>query len=132
MGLCHMNTKMVARLGMMGCLLLVASNSLPAEALNRLSGSQIRARLAGMELTDKVHWREAYLRDGSFVSRSMGRVRTGKWRVENDELCVELADRSESGCYEVWLTGTKVELRPPGVGSVVDGVLEKPVDRNAR
>jgi hypothetical protein len=106
------------------------SSAVPAaEAFRKLSGPQIRARLVGMELTDEVHWREAYLRDGRFVSRSMGRSRTGKWRVEDNELCVDLADQSESGCYEVWLAGAKVELRPVGRGLVVQGVLQKPAGR---
>jgi hypothetical protein len=125
-----MNTESAARFAMMGCALLAVSNSGAAEAFKLLSGSQIRARVAGMELTDEVHWREVYLRDGRFVSRSMGRARAGKWRVEGDELCVELEDRSESGCYQVWLAGAKVELRPVGPGLVVQGVLQKPAGRS--
>jgi hypothetical protein len=130
MKLCHIDTEMMARLGMIGCALLVTSSSLAAEALKRLSGSQIRVRLAGMELTDEVHWREAYMRDGNFISRSMGRTRVGKWRVEDNQLCVELEDRTESGCYLVWLAGTKVEPRPVGPGLVVQGVLQKPTGRS--
>jgi hypothetical protein len=125
-----MNSMAAVGFGMMGCVLLVASTSQAAEVFKKLSGSQIRARLAGMELTDEVHWREAYTPDGSFVSRSMGRTRVGKWRVEDDELCVELEDQSESGCYQVWFAGTKVELRRPASGLVVQAVLEKPSIRN--
>jgi hypothetical protein len=42
------------------------------ENFRQLSGPQIRARFAGMDLTDDVHWREAYERDGAFRSRGMG------------------------------------------------------------
>jgi hypothetical protein len=125
-----MNAKTVARFAVVGCALLAASTVLATETFRKLSGSQIRARLAGMELTDEVHWREAYERDGSFMSRSMGRARVGQWQVKDDELCVELTDQADSGCYEVWLAGTKVELRPTGRGLPVQGVLQKPADRN--
>jgi hypothetical protein len=124
-----MTAKAAARFAMAGCALLAASVALATEAFRKLSGSQIRARLAGMELTDEVHWREAYERHGSFMSRSMGRARVGQWRVKDDELCVELADQADSGCYEVWLAGTKVELRPTGRGLPVQCVLQKPADR---
>jgi hypothetical protein len=125
-----MNTKAAAKFAMVGCMLLAAWTALSTEASKKLSGLQIRARLAGMELTDEVHWREAYVRDGSFMSRSMGRTRVGKWRVQDDQLCVELKDHADSGCYEVWLGGRKVELRPIGGGLLVQGVLQKPVDPN--
>jgi hypothetical protein len=42
-----------------------------------------------MELTDEVHWRELYGRGGTVTSDSMGRKRTGKWRIEKDQLCIE-------------------------------------------
>jgi hypothetical protein len=125
-----MHGKTAAKFAMAGCLLLMASAALSAETFKRLSGSQIRDRLAGMELTDEVHWREAYLRDGSFKSRSMGLTRVGKWRVQDDELCIEVGDRTDSGCYEVWLTGTKMELRPTGLGLTVQGVLQRPAPGN--
>jgi hypothetical protein len=113
-------------------LLFAATAAAETEVFKKLSGPQARARLAGMELTDEVHWREAYMRDGRFASRSMGRARTGRWRIENDELCVDLAEEAESGGYEVWLSGTKVELRPTGRGLVVQGVLQKPDERPSR
>jgi hypothetical protein len=92
-----------AKFVMAGWVLLAASAALATEAFKMLSGSQIRARLAGMEVTDEVHWRDYYLRDGSFKSRSMGLTRVGKWRAEGDELCLDLEDQADSGCYEVWL-----------------------------
>jgi hypothetical protein len=125
-----MNAKTVARFAVVGCALLAASTVLATETFRKLSGSQIHARLAGMEVTDEVHWRDYYLRDGSFKSRSMGLTRVGKWRVKDGELCLDLGDKTDSGCYEVWRSGTKVELRPTGSGQMVQGVLEKPADRN--
>jgi hypothetical protein len=62
----------------------------------------------------------------------MGRKRTGKWRIEDDALCVELTEYAESGCYEVWLASPKIELRPTGPGIQVEGVLQKSEARKPR
>jgi len=97
------------------------------EKFQKLTGAQIRAKFAGMELTDEVHWSDLYERNGTVLSSAMGRKRTGKWRVEKDQLCVEFENEFEK-CYEVRLSGKKVELR--GEGSLPsDGVLEQPTGR---
>ena len=114
---------------MIGLLGAVAFGSC-AEAeqkFQKLTGAQIQAKFAGMELTDEVHWSDLYERNGTVLSSSMGRKRTGKWRVEKDQLCVEFENEFEK-CYEVRLSGKKVELR--GEGSLPsDGVLEQPTGR---
>jgi hypothetical protein len=105
-----------------------------AETLRKLNGAQIRARFAGMDMSDGVHWRDSYGRDGSLVSQSMGKRRTGTWRVENDKLCTDLGAES-GGCYQVWLAGAKVELRREGFeGAMLEGELVKPASgpRTAR
>jgi hypothetical protein len=61
-----------------------------AEKFRRLTGKEINARFAGMELSDDVHWRDLYERDGTLKSQSMGRSRTGKWSVKSDQLCLDL------------------------------------------
>jgi hypothetical protein len=110
----------------LGCALFATSDALAVEQFNKISGPQIRAKFSGMEMTDEVHWRDAYQRDGSFKSRSMGRTRTGKWQVQKDELCVDVGPGVDSGCYEVWIWGNAVELRPTGLGLPLQGVLQKP------
>ncbi len=42
------------------------------ENVQPVSGLQIRAKFSGMQLTDEVHWREVYERDGTLRSYSMG------------------------------------------------------------
>lgn len=42
------------------------------ENFQPVSGLQIRAKFSGMQLTDEVHWREVYERDGTLRSYSMG------------------------------------------------------------
>ena len=84
------------------------------EKLQKLSAGQIRTKIAGMELTDEVHWRELYGRSGTVTSDSMGRKRPGKWRVEKEQLCIEFDKEPPAKCYEVWMSGKKVELRREG------------------
>jgi hypothetical protein len=116
--------KTVASL-VLGCTLFATLDALAVEQFKKMSGPQIRAKFSGMEMTDEVHWREAYERDGSFKSHSMGRMRIGKWQVQKDELCVDVGPGTDSGCYEVWISGDAVELRPTGLGLPVQGVLQR-------
>ena len=83
----------------------LASGAAAEEKLQKLSAGQIRAKMAGMELTDGVHWRELYGRGGTVTSDSTGRKRTGKWRVEKDQLCIEFDKDPPAKCYEVWMSG---------------------------
>ncbi|MBX9823885.1 MAG: hypothetical protein K2Y27_02715 [Xanthobacteraceae bacterium] len=104
----------------------LAAQGLAAEKFRRLTGAQIQARFAGMELSDGVHWRDRYARDGTLTSQSMGRPRSGKWHVDNDQLCLDLGADS-GGCYEVWLAGSKVEFRREGIdGAMLEGNLARP------
>ena len=105
-----------------------ASGALAQEKLQKLSGGQIGARIAGMELTDEVHWRELYGRSGTVTSTSMGRKRTGKWRVEKDQHCIEFEKEPPANCYEVWMSGKNVELRRQGL-LPLQGVIEQPTGR---
>ena len=94
-----------------------------AESGQKLSGSQIRARFAGMQVTDEVHWRFVYDRDGTLRSYSMGTKKIGKWVVEKNELCLYLRE-SDDGCYEVSLSGKRVEMKPSGLGATLEGFLQ--------
>src|SRR5258705_3484147 len=75
-----------------------------AESIQKLFGAQIRLKFAGMQLTDEMHWRYVYDRDGRLRSYSMGTKKVGKWAVEKDELCFYLRE-PDDGCYEVSLSG---------------------------
>ena len=100
-----------------------------ADNSQKLSGSQIRAKFSGMQLTDEVHWRYVYDRDCTLRSDSMGTKKVGKWAVEKDELCLYLKE-PDDGCYEVSLSGQRIEMKPSGVGLSLEGVLQTPADRN--
>ena len=112
----------------LGCISMQAS-TVSAENSRKLSGSQIRAKLAGMQLTDEVHWRDVYDRDGTLRSYSDGKRKVGRWVVEKDELCVYFKE-PDDGCYEVLLSGDRIEMKPSGLGLSIEGILQAPTDRN--
>jgi len=47
---------------------ICGSNADAEEKFQKLNAGQIRAKLAGMELTDNVHWCDLYQRNGNVVS----------------------------------------------------------------
>jgi hypothetical protein len=97
------------------------------ESFKKLSSPQIRQSFAGMEFTDQVHWVEKYGTDGTLRTREMGKTRLGTWRVEDDQLCVDLGKEGGRGCYDVWISGHRVELRTPGSSAYpAQGVLQRP------
>src|SRR5580700_9569075 len=89
-----------AMIVMLGGDALASSDAAAADKFVRLSGSQIRATFAGMQMTDEVHWRDVYERDGVLRTESMGRKTAGKWRIDKDELCLDI-DPPDGGCFEV-------------------------------
>src|SRR5207244_10107152 len=94
------------------------------EKFEKLGGSQIRAKISGMEITDEVHWADAFAANGTLTSYSMGRKNSGKWHVQKDELCIDRGN-DDGGCYQVWLSGKKIELRRAGSSLPLEGVLQK-------
>ena len=110
-------TKRRLRVTALACLAVATLGPTAAaeEKFQKLKGGQIRAKLAGMELTDNVHWRDLYQRNGTVMSTSMGRKRAGRWRVEQDQLCIELEGEPIPKCYDVWISGKEVELRSEGL-----------------
>ena len=106
----------------------VGVSAIAAKDSRKLSGTQIRAKFAGMQLTDEVHWRYVYGRDGTLTSYSMGTKKVGKWAIEKDELCLYL-NESDDGCYIVSLSGKSITMSPSGVGHPLEGILQTTADR---
>jgi hypothetical protein len=104
-------------------------STIAAETSRKLSGSQIRAKFSNMQVTDEVHFRDVYDRDGTLRSYADGKKNVGKWAVEKDELCVYFKE-PDDGCYEVSLSGNRVEMKPTGLGLSIEGILQTPTDRN--
>jgi hypothetical protein len=109
-------------------LISIEVSAVAAEHLQKLSGAQISTKFSGMS-ADEVHWRYIYDRDGRLRSYSMGTEKIGKWTIEKDELCLYL-NEPDDGCYEVSLSGQRIEMKPSGVGLPLEGVLQTPADRN--
>jgi len=114
-------------MAMVFCVLPFTADPGAAEDFKKLNSAQIRRSFAAMEFTDQVHWVERYGADGTLTTREMGTTRIGTWRVEDDQLCVDLGKEGGRGCYEVWTSGNKVELRTPGSSAYpAQGVLQRP------
>ena len=60
--------------------IVVVSQAAMAQTFQKVSGSQIRSRLAGMEMTDGVHWADVFEANGTLNSFSMSKKTTGTWR----------------------------------------------------
>jgi hypothetical protein len=107
----------------------ISIGKVAAEHSQKLSGIQIRAKIIGMQLTDEVHYRDVYDRDGTLRSYSMGTKRVGKWAIEKDELC-QYFKEPDDGCYEVSVSGNRIEMKPSGLGLTIEGILQARTDRN--
>jgi hypothetical protein len=106
------------------CVIALGARAESTEKFQRLTGAQIQARLAGMEITDETHWADIFAANGNLTSYSMGRKSSGKWHVQKDELCIDRG-KDDGGCYQVWLAGKKVELRREGSTLPLEGVLQR-------
>jgi hypothetical protein len=118
--------KRVVAVTLVGAIML-ATCAQAEEKFQKLGGAQIRAKLAGNEVSDEVHWREVYERSGKVRSMSMGRKRAGKWRIDKDQLCVEF-EKEPPNCYEVWVSSNKVKLQREGI-LPLEGVIGPPTGR---
>ena len=114
---------------LLGLAVFSSAELMAAEKFQKLSGPQIRPRLSGMEMTDGTHWADVFLASGALTTYAMGRKTNGKWDVQKDELCVDRG-KDDAGCYQVWLSGKKIELRREGATLPLEGILQKPMARN--
>jgi hypothetical protein len=62
-----------------------------------------------------------------FAARKFRKLGGSQIQVaQKDELCVDVGPGTDSGCFEVWISGKAAELRPTRLGVQVKGVLQKP------
>ena len=59
----HVTAAMIATFGVV----VFESSAAAEQKLQKLTGAQIRAKLAGMELTDEAHWGEVFERNGKLT-----------------------------------------------------------------
>jgi hypothetical protein len=83
-------------------LLLVATSAVAASPRKLLTSAEIRRVFGSHVVTDGAHWRYYLKADGAVDAVDMGRQRSGRWRVDDDQLCVRLVARAaEEECWEV-------------------------------
>src|SRR5258708_26487396 len=99
------------------------------ERFQRLNGSQIRIRFVGMEMTDGTHSADVFLTNGVLTTYAMGRKSSGKWDVQKDKLCVDRG-QDDTGCYQVWLSGNKLDLTSEGSILPIERVFQNHPPRN--
>ena len=108
--------------------LSISSSATAGETYRKLSDSEIKAKLTGMEISDP-HFSEQYMRDGTVRIVTMGRRIVGKWQVKDGHLCIEAPKPEDSRCLEVWRSGDKYQLRVEGDPVPYDVVLKKQQQR---
>lgn len=89
----------------------------------RIHGVAIERLLAGKEYSDGVHWRYSFRPDGGLVGYAMSRRQEMRWRVRDDRLCWDIAAGEE--CFEVWTSGSAVQLLPQGIGAPFEGTVSR-------
>lgn len=100
-----------------------------AETFRPLKGAEIRSRFTGMEFTDEVHWVLLFGRDGALTNIGMGRKTLGRWRVKQDQLCLDRAPDHQR-CYAVSRSGKSYRLQEPGFDIYEEGIVQRPLARN--
>lgn len=111
-----------------GLAALAGTASDATESFRALKGPEIRNLFTGMEFTDEVHWVLLFGRDGTLTNISMGRKTLGRWRVKQDQLCLDRASNDQR-CYGVLRSGKTYRLQEPGFDIYEEGLLQRPVTR---
>jgi hypothetical protein len=90
-----------------------------------LGEKEIRATVAGKNITDGVHW-SLYLRpDGALVGVESGASWTGARNVQKSKLCMSNPGSKVFDCYDVWISGENISLRLSPDDVTFAGVVEK-------
>lgn len=93
-----------------------AATAVTAQSLkDKVSGRTYSARLA-----NGIEWEMKYSPDGRFHMRtSNGEADQGRWRTEDNRLCVDFEGKFPSGCSEVRADVQRLYLKRGSTGEVV-------------
>lgn len=73
-----------------------------AERAKHLSAKEVRTRLVGRVISDGTHWKYHLKPNGTIDALELGHRRTGRWRLKEDRLCIEINYGSAPpGCWYV-------------------------------
>ena len=92
----------------------------------KLSAKEIRAQIIGNVLTDGIHWRRHFQRNGTLASFDMGKSNTGRWKIQGNQLCFAVQAGEDFDCYEILASGKEVHLHVEDTGYDLEGRIEKP------
>ncbi|MCP3024048.1 hypothetical protein [Cupriavidus basilensis] len=97
-----------------GIAILCSATAVLAEgAFKRLSAADIKKGLVGKIVTDGAHWSDKFKADGTLESIMQGGLRTGRWKLRGNDLCMIYSTRKENAeeCYQVWRRQQRIEYR---------------------
>jgi hypothetical protein len=96
-----------------------------ADNFKLLGEKEIRATVAGQDITDGAHW-SLYLRpDGALVGVESGARWAGTWNVQKSKLCMSNPGSKAFDCYDVWMSGKNISLRLKPDDVTFAGIVEK-------
>jgi hypothetical protein len=111
---------------------LLVSKKTKQGPLTRFNSPEILERLRGNKITPDpeirqhyVDFTEEFLPDGTWVTHRTERgpiVRTGKWEVRNNEVCVSLST-GKSQCRKVWVHLSSGKIALTDVGSRIGTII---------
>jgi hypothetical protein len=111
---------------------LLVTNKTELGPLAPLSAPEILKRLRGTKITPDpelkqhhVDFSEEFKADGTWVTHRSERgpvVRTGKWAVRNDEICVQVA-AGKPQCRKIWVHVPSGKIALTDVGSSIGTIL---------
>ena len=96
----------------------------------KLTTAQIRATLGGHQVSDGRHWGHDYFLDGRLERSENGRIRSGRWSAQNNQLCLLLPEVSKVSpvCFDVVRVGEELQYRDAG-SVVYAGTVRKSPSR---
>lgn len=101
-----------------------------AAQAKRLSAKEVRVRLAGKVISDGTHWSYHLKPNGSIDALELGHRRSGKWRLSNGQLCIEIyAGSAAPGCWFVVQDRTRLTLNDSAGPVYVLNVTRAPLRR---
>ncbi len=61
--------------------------------------------------------------DGALIGEESGSSWTGRWKIQNDRLCITLPSSTSAECNEVWMSGTLVRMRASKDQETFDAIV---------
>jgi hypothetical protein len=118
-----MNTLRTCVIGTALLIGLTACASFPADSQD-ITAPALQSRLAGKTYTARtangVGWETRYEADGRMNMRlSNGSTDQGRWRTEDNRLCIDFEGQFPSGCSEMRADAQRLYLKRGSTGEIV-------------